>query len=85
MSANQDFGGRGAEAGVDVEAVGSERVDAPPGAERSTYFAFGDSAGAPITRLTVAEEHEVKVTARTENGMDGGNIPGAGVVVEDVE
>ena len=35
------FGGRGAEARVDVEAVGGERVDAPAGAERGAQLVFG--------------------------------------------
>ena len=79
------FGGRGAEAGVDVEAVGSERVDAPAGTERSPQLALGDAARAPVAGLTVAEAHEVKVATWTEDGVHGGDVPGAGGVVEDVE
>ena len=56
-----------------------------PEPNAAAQLAFGDSARAPVTRLTVAEAHEVKVTAWPENGVEGGDVPGAGVIVEDVE
>jgi DNA-binding winged helix-turn-helix (wHTH) protein len=59
------FGGRSAEAGVDFEAVGSERLDAPARVERSAQLNFGDATGPPVAGLTVAEAHEMKVTAWT--------------------
>ena len=41
--------------------------------------------GGPSHRLTVAKTHQVKVTVWTENGVDGGDVAGAGIVVEYVE
>ena len=60
------FGGERSEAGVDVEAVGGERVNAPAGAERGPQFTLADAAGAPVAGLAVAEAHEVKVAAHAQ-------------------
>ncbi len=46
---------------------------------------FSDAAGPPVTGLTVAETHEVKVTARTENSVKGRDVTGTGEIVEDVK
>ena len=79
------FGDRGAEARVDVEAVGGERIDAPAGAERGAQLDFGDAARTPVAGLAVAEAHEVKVATRAEDSVQSRDVPGAGGVVEDVE
>lgn len=79
------FGGGSAEARVDVETVASERHDAPAGIECSTQLNFADATWPPVARLTVAKAHEVKVTAGTQNGAQGRDVPREVGVVEDVE
>ena len=85
MSANQASALRMPRPGLMSKRSGVRESIRQPEPNASAQLAFGDATRAPVTGLTVAEAHEVKVTAWTENGVDGGDVPDAVVVVEDVK
>ena len=46
---------------------------------------MSDPAGAPVARLAVAEAGEVAVAAGPQHRRQAGHVPGAVLVIEDVE
>ena len=76
---------RGTEPGVDHERVGCDAGDAPAVAERGAKLVLADPPGAPVSRLAVAEAHQEAGAAGPQHRRQAGDVPGAALVVEDVE
>ena len=70
---------------VDLERRRLDADHGPPVAERGPQLILADPARPPGPRLTVAEADQVAAAAGTQHRPQAGHVPGAVLVVEDVE
>src|SRR5260221_10038652 len=79
------LGGGDAKARVESERLPRDAGDGPAVAEGGAQLVLADAARAGVAGLAVAEAHQVAGAARPQGRLQAGDVPGAAVVVEDVE
>src|ERR1017187_4557258 len=76
---------RGTRSAVDRERVRRDAGDVPALGERGYQLVLADPAGPPVSRLAVAEAHQVATACGPQHRRQAGDVPGAILVVEDME